>query len=244
MVKEWNLTDMIVDGALSTGERAGKTFTRDDLTPADVERFESRVDRSAGPDACHEWTGSRQSKGYGRMWGSVSRRPVNAHRVAYVLAYGLIPAGLVVRHRCDNPPCCNPAHLTLGTQRDNVHDRDERDRQAQGESHGQAKLTVEAVNDMRRRARAGATYVELADEYGVETAAARLAIIGRWWKSATEPPVTTARAPRGPHRAWTPAEDAVLFDDPVKVVAERLDRTVSSVANRRHHRRRQAVTEQ
>lgn len=166
-----------------------------------------------------------------------------AHRVAYTISHGFIPAGLVVRHRCDNPPCCNPAHLTIGSVRDNVRDRDERGRHVP--SHGRAKLTEVDVNDMRRRARAGAKYVDLAAEYGVSDAVARDAVTGEAWKSASEPPVVEVRCQKRP---WTPAEDAFVLatlDDPVKVVAARLGRTVSSVATRRavHRRRaRQAVT--
>lgn len=235
----YNLENMVVDGVLGTG----RLLTRDELTDADVERFESRVDRSAGPDACHLWTAARTTDGYGHMWVG-GRRKVRAHRVAYVLAYGVTPAGLVVRHRCDNPPCCNPAHLTLGSIRDNVHDTVERGRHVPcpGESHGRAKLTEADVNAMRRRARAGAKYVDLAAEYGVSDAVARDAVTGRKWKSASEPPVVEVRCQKRP---WTPAEDAVVLatlDDPVKVVAARLGRTVSSVANRRAVlRRRQAV---
>jgi hypothetical protein len=58
--------------------------------------------------------------GYGTI--RLSRRDVGAHRVAWTLTNGPIPAGLVVCHRCDNPPCCNPEHMFIGTQRDNLAD--------------------------------------------------------------------------------------------------------------------------
>lgn len=84
------------------------------------ERFWSHVDRSAGLFECWTWTAFRHPFGYGKVkWHGVSR---DAHRVAYEIAVGLIPAGLNVCHRCDNPPCCNPAHLFLGTQHENVLD--------------------------------------------------------------------------------------------------------------------------
>jgi hypothetical protein len=71
---------------------------------------------------CHLWTATRQATGYGRM--AIDRRTRPAHRVAWELANGPIPPGMVVMHKvCDNPPCCNPAHLAIGAQADNNRDR-------------------------------------------------------------------------------------------------------------------------
>lgn len=84
------------------------------------ERFWSKVAVGA-PGECWEWKRSRLPRGYGRF-----RQPTGheyAHRVAWRLTNGPIPDGMVVRHYvCDNPPCCNPAHLRLGTQGDNNDD--------------------------------------------------------------------------------------------------------------------------
>lgn len=80
------------------------------------------------PDGCWEWLGARLPKGYGFIQGTrwrgedIPYRPLRAHRVAYELAVGLIPDGMYVLHRCDNPPCCNPAHLFVGTAKDNARD--------------------------------------------------------------------------------------------------------------------------
>lgn len=79
-----------------------------------------------------------------------------AHRAAYMLEVGPIPEGMVVRHKCDNPICCNPEHLELGTQKDNVHDTMNRGRggnwytsKNRGRDNGQAKLNEEMVRKIR-----------------------------------------------------------------------------------------------
>lgn len=77
---------------------------------------------------CWEFRGSRDDYGYGQMW--FEGRALRAHRAAYLTNHGSIPDGWVVRHRCDNPPCVNPAHLEVGTLADNNRDRAERGRSA------------------------------------------------------------------------------------------------------------------
>jgi hypothetical protein len=75
------------------------------------------------PSGCWEWTGLRDKNGYGKLTIK-SRRPAPfmAHRLAYEHVHGAIPAGMFVCHTCDNPPCCNPDHLWIGSNRDNQLD--------------------------------------------------------------------------------------------------------------------------
>lgn len=84
------------------------------------ERFWSKVDRSAGTGACWPWMGYRKAGGYGHTtWQG---RLQLTHRIAFALTCGDVPPDMCVMHVCDNPPCCNPAHLKLGTHADNMHD--------------------------------------------------------------------------------------------------------------------------
>lgn len=104
---------------------------RSHLLLKNTRRFESKIDRSGGPDACWPWMGCTQSNtGYGAT--SVGRRDMGAHRRAWELAHGPIPAGMHVCHHCDNRICCNPAHLFLGTHNDNMADMCRKGRQARG----------------------------------------------------------------------------------------------------------------
>jgi hypothetical protein len=81
-----------------------------------VEDFWSRVNIGA-PDECWEWKDARHNQGYGRLGDSAY-----THRIAWELTHGPIPSGSVIMHRCDNPPCCNPNHIQVATQGDNIRD--------------------------------------------------------------------------------------------------------------------------
>jgi hypothetical protein len=94
------------------------------LEPHESVRFWRLVDKRASGD-CWPWKGGASSEGYGRF--KRDGRLALAHRVAYADGNGGIPEGpgyhgFVVMHSCDNPTCCNPAHLSLGTARDNARD--------------------------------------------------------------------------------------------------------------------------
>lgn len=95
------------------------------------ERFWSKVDKQCESD-CWLWLKGIDVWGYGRF--RMPNGHVGAHRMAYELTYGLEPYDpenpIVVRHKCDNPPCCNPRHLELGTHVDNVRDKIIRGRDA------------------------------------------------------------------------------------------------------------------
>lgn len=92
---------------------------------------------------------------------------VLTHRLAYELKHGPIPEGKQVLHKCDNPPCCNEAHLRLGTNDDNVVDRTVKDRSAKGEAHPRSKLTAADMLEIQRRLAAGELQRVIAADFGI-----------------------------------------------------------------------------
>lgn len=129
-----------------------------------IARFWAKVDTSGGPDACWPWMGSRTKGGYGEM--SIDGEVTYMHRFAWAVLTGSAPVNHVL-HRCDNPPCCNPAHLFLGTPADNAADKVAKGRQQRGERAGVAKLRDADVLIIKQRLAAGENGAQLAREYGV-----------------------------------------------------------------------------
>lgn len=110
-------------------------------------KFWSRV-QILGESACWLWTASHNGLGYGQM--RVNTVLQVAHRLAYMDCVGPIPDGLVVRHKCDNPPCCNPNHLELGTQKDNMDDATKRGRMDRGKRYRDMWLRIQAETKAKR----------------------------------------------------------------------------------------------
>lgn len=129
-----------------------------------ADRVWARIHR-AGPDECWPWTGSLATAGYGSVAkGNHQGGMFRSHRVVWELTCGPIPDGLHVLHRCDNRACCNPAHLFLGTNLDNIYDAVQKGRTPKGEQKATHKLNDEAVRFIRASTRSG---LALAKQFGV-----------------------------------------------------------------------------
>jgi hypothetical protein len=147
------------------------------------ETFDQHVHRVPGSE-CWEWRWSGTPRGYGAVWSG--GRQTYAHRKAYELFVGAIPDGMMVCHKCDNPKCCNPAHLFLGTQKDNMSDCVAKGRLTKGEHHGERngrhKLTEDLVGWIRLFAKNGIPHRHIADLFGVTRSVVSHIKCGRSWR--------------------------------------------------------------
>jgi hypothetical protein len=151
------------------------------------ERFWDKV---AVGDECWEWQTYRDEKGYGYFSAHKNgrRARIPAHRAVYLMLVGPVPNNLCVLHTCDNPACCRPKHLFLGTNLDNHRDMWRKGRgvvptPAHGESRPNAKLTEADVLAMRRSHEAGGVSMrQLARQYGVGPSTVQHIIHRTRWK--------------------------------------------------------------
>lgn len=140
-------------------------------SPSDLARFKAKIKR-AGADQCWEWQAYRRKDGYGIF--QLGNKPMLSHRLALAAHLGrALERDELALHSCDNPPCVNPVHLRVGTDADNVRDRDERQRRRppQGIRNGRAQLTESEVREIRALAAAGGdTHKEIGRRFGVAKA--------------------------------------------------------------------------
>ncbi len=104
-----------------------------------------------------------------------------AHRLSWEFAHGPIPKGTEVCHRCDNPPCVNPAHLFLGTHAENMADMTAKGRSARGERSHHAKITETQAIEIRQKCADGASQSVIAREFGLSSRAVSDIKLGRRW---------------------------------------------------------------
>lgn len=140
------------------------------------QRFWSKV---LVTDGCWVWAGGLDSDGYGRFY--LQYHNFLAHRFAYELMVGEIPKGMNVCHHCDNPACVNPAHLFVGSQADNMRDRNSKSRQSRGSKCPAAKLTEDLIPRIRADQRKQGV---IAAEYGVTQSVISEIKAGRAWSWA------------------------------------------------------------
>lgn len=129
--------------------KAGNLPEEWEVPPVESKTLEERLVEKGylvTDSGCWEWSGAKSSSGHGCIWIDGVRS--GAHRAAYLVWVGSIPSGLLVRHKCDNPPCINPGHLELGTVADNSRDMVERKRStsyANGYYQGRCRNGVHEV---------------------------------------------------------------------------------------------------
>lgn len=158
----------------------------------DTMRFWSRVKKGA-PEECWPWIGHIGRDGYGVFYVAKINGIavlVIAHRYSMELHLGrklikpskqLIGRELVL-HKCDNPACVNPSHLFLGTQADNIRDRDRKQRQSKGEHRYNHKLTENDVRKIRKLRSKGKTLAEIAGMFGLNNSTVDSIAKREWWK--------------------------------------------------------------
>lgn len=138
------------------------------ITDEIIQRFWRKVDRpSDDPDVCWEWkrAGTRGNKDYGFI--SLHGRRTRAHRLAWMIEYGPIPAGRLICHSCDNKPCVRIDHLWLGTPKHNALDALLKGRWPKGEKAYNSKLTDKQRAELFEQVYAGASIIALAKKYNI-----------------------------------------------------------------------------
>jgi hypothetical protein len=167
-----------------------------------VDEFWKRV-KNVGGEGCWEWSMSRNIYGYGIAHHLKKR--IGAHRLSWTLTNGEIPEGMQVLHKCDNPPCCRPDHLFLGTPLDNIHDAIMKERlqvkrgmdvvmrmkekllNPPAPAPKQRKLSDEQIEELRFRRRNGEKRRKLAEEFGIHPHQVWKICVGRSWSRTFHP---------------------------------------------------------
>lgn len=186
-------------GQFLSGKNHPGARESDDLTDKDEERFWAKVDWiGKGEDECWNWTAYKGPKGYGQF--GVGHTLHTAHRVAWAFWHDreIPPAEICVCHKCDNPSCCNPSHMFLGTKADNNSDMRRKGRgqhkhleqwqQEKGSKHRAARLTEEQVLAIRKEmATMNYSLGYMSGKYGVKPVTICAIIYGRIWKHVGGP---------------------------------------------------------
>lgn len=141
------------------------------------DRFWARVQKS---DGCWTWIGGHNRAGYGRLM--VDREVIPAHRFAWTIANGPIPQGMIVCHRCDNPPCVRPDHLFVGTYADN-----HRDMRAKGRDVGNRRLSPPVARRIRELNASGVPQAAIAAMFAIGQTTVSHVVRGTTWAAAGGP---------------------------------------------------------
>ena len=136
---------------------------------------------------CWKWLAHKNLLGYGQFWVEYGTK-IAAHRFMYELYFGTFQRDLKVRHSCDNPECCNPHHLELGTHQDNMNDKVERNRQAKGSDLKHSVLNekqiIHILEDIKNHKYKNQT--QIANDYNVSVRTINYILNGKWWTHITK----------------------------------------------------------
>jgi len=155
-------------------------------------RFWAKVEKG---ESCWIWKGSKRNKGYGAfVWANSCGTVIQgrAHRFSYEIHKGVIPKGMFVLHKCDEPSCVNPEHLFIGSNQDNVDDMMKKGRHVKGgtyskgkypkgENHHNSKLTEKKVNEIRTD-KQNMSYSALSKKYKIAVGHLHRIITKKAWK--------------------------------------------------------------
>lgn len=180
------------------GNTGPKPASPEEFFWARVEKNGPVIYKHLGP--CWIWMGSiNNGYGYGSVGGSkkLGTRRMQAHRLSWILHHGPIPDGLLVCHKCDNPPCVCPTHLFIGTQTDNLKDsyvkgrkippRPKLEDRPRGEKMPNHKLTWTKVDNIRRLYKEGISRAELGRQFGVSSPVIFHIVHNNKWKEEFRP---------------------------------------------------------
>lgn len=159
------------------------------ITSKQIAQFRRLLGDTSDTAKCWEWQGGRtkgpKSSGYGRfrVTRHCKKYTIPAHRLAYVLHYSKQPDTLFVCHKCDNPSCCNPYHLELGTAKENMAEAGRRGRMnpPKGVKHHRAKLNDQAIRLIRFAHTNGFSTWTLAEIFNVSRTQIRHIVNNRGW---------------------------------------------------------------
>ncbi len=130
---------------------------------------------------CWVWNGRKNPAGYGTL--EFNKKTMLAHRLAWKLTNGEIPTKMQVCHHCDNPPCCNPKHLFLGTDQDNRTDMVNKGRSLYGARQPISKLTDDQTLEIRRLYReTDLLYKDIAKMFGISKSHVGHICLRKSWK--------------------------------------------------------------
>lgn len=163
----------------------------DDMWEPWRESIRARLDSKSEvlESGCIEWRGAKLPKGYGQLRLSHPIRKLETvHRLAWIMQSGDIPAGLDVCHRCDNPSCLNPAHLFLGTRKQNMEDMVAKGRSpySPGEKSGKAKITEADVVEMGKMRSYGLSLKDIGATYRLHPSHVSRIMSGARWAHMKE----------------------------------------------------------